>query len=117
MDLSVREQCRLLGFHRSGIYYEPQPETAENLRIMRLLDEEHMRHPASGSRQLLDFLERQGIEVNRQRIQRLMGKVGIEGISPKRRTTLAATGHQVYPYLLRGLNIERPKQVWCSDIT
>lgn len=117
MDLSVREQCRLLGFHRSGIYYEPQPETAENLRIMRLLDEEHMRHPASGSRQLLDFLERQGVEVNRKRIQRLMGKMGIEGISPKRRTTLAAAGHKVYPYLLRGLNIERPNQVWCSDIT
>lgn len=117
MALSVREQCRLLGFQRSGIYYEPQPETVENLQIMRLLDEEHMRHPASGSRQLVDFLEGRGMEVNRKRIQRLMRKMGIEGISPKRRTTMASAGHQVYPYLLRNLKIERPNQVWCSDFT
>lgn len=117
MALSVREQCRLLGFQRSGIYYEPQPETVENLQFMRLLDEEHMRHPASGSRQLVDFLEGRGMEVNRKRIQRLMRKMGIEGISPKRRTTMAAAGHQVYPYLLRNLKIERPNQVWCSDFT
>ena len=115
--ISVREQCRLLGFQRSGIYYEPQPESAENLRIMRLLDEEHMRHPASGSRQLVDFLEDQAMGVNRKRIQRLMRKMGIEGISPKRRTTLAAAGHQVYPYLLRNIKIDRPNQVWCSDFT
>lgn len=116
-QLSVREQCRLLGFHRSGIYYEPQPETPENLRIMRLMDEEHLRQPARGSRQLINFLEDQGVVVNRKRVQRLMRKMGIEGISPKRRTTLAAAGHRVYPYLLRGLKIERPNQVWCSDIT
>jgi len=116
-EISVREQCRILGFQRSGIYYEPQPETPQNLRIMRLLDEEHLRHPASGSRQLINFLEGEGIDVNRKRIQRLMRKMGIEGISPKRRTTLAAAGHQVYPYLLRGLKIERPNQVWCSDFT
>lgn len=116
-EISVREQCRILGFQRSGIYYEPQPETPQNLRIMRLLDEEHLRHPASGSRQLINFLEGEGIDVNRKRIQRLMRKMGIEGISPKRRTTMAAAGHQVYPYLLRGLKIERPNQVWCSDFT
>ena len=84
---------------------------------MRLMDEEHMRHPASGSRQLVDFMEGQGMGVNRKRIQRLMRKMGIEGISPKRRTTKAAAGHQIYPYLLRGLTIERPNQVWCSDFT
>jgi putative transposase len=84
---------------------------------MRLMDEEHMQHPASGSRQLIDFLESQGLDVNRKRIQRLMRKMGIEGISPKRRTTMAAAGHQIYPYLLRGLRIERPNQVWCSDFT
>lgn len=89
----------------------------ENLRIMRLMDEEHLRHPARGSRQMIDFLEDLGILVNRKRVQRLMRKMGIEGISPKRRTTLAAAGHRVYPYLLRGLKIERPNQVWCSDIT
>ena len=113
----MREQCRLLGFHRSGIYYDPQPETQENLRIMRRMDEEHLRHPARGSRQMIDFLEEEGVVVNRKRVQRLMRKMGIEGISPKRRTTLAAAGHRVYPYLLRGLKIERPNQVWCSDIT
>ena len=116
-QLSVREQCRLLGFQRSGMYYEPQLETEGNLRIMRLMDEEHLRHPARGSRQIVDFLEDQGLLVNRKRVQRLMRKMGIEGISPKRRTTLAAAGHRVYPYLLRGLKVERPNQVWCSDIT
>jgi len=116
-ELSVREQCRLLGIHRSSIYYEPQPETAENLQFMRLMDEEHLRHPARGSRQMVDFLEDQGFFVNRKRIQRLMRKMGIEGMSPQRRTTLQNTGHRVYPYLLRGLSIERPNQVWCSDIT
>lgn len=116
-DLSVREQCRLLGIHRSNLYFEPQPETEENLQFMRLMDEEHLKHPARGSRQMIDFLEDQGFIVNRKRVQRLMRKMGIEGMSPRRRTTLRNMGHQVYPYLLRGLEIERPNQVWCSDIT
>ena len=84
---------------------------------MRLMDEEHLKHPARGSRQMMDFLEDQGFIVNRKRVQRLMRKMGIEGLSPKRRTTLQNAGHQVYPYLLRDLKIERPNQVWCSDIT
>lgn len=117
VELSVREQCRLLGIHRSSIYYEPQPETEENLQFMRLMDEEHLNHPARGSRQMIDFLEDQGFIVNRKRVQRLMRKMGIEGMSPRRRTTLRNAGHQVYPYLLRDLEIERPNQVWCSDIT
>lgn len=116
-ELSIREQCRLLGLHRSNVYYEAAPESEENLHLMRLIDEEHMRHPARGSRQLVDFLSDRGHLVNRKRVQRLMRKMGIEGLSPKRRTTLRASGHQVYPYLLRGLAIERPDQVWCSDIT
>jgi len=116
-DLSIREQCRILGFGRSSVYYDPQPETVENLQFMRLMDEEHLRHPARGSRQMVDFLEDQGHLVNRKRVQRLMRKMGIEGISPKRRTTLQNAGHKVYPYLLRGLAIERPNQVWCTDIT
>ena len=116
-ELSVRAQCRLLGIHRSSVYYEPIPETDENLQLMRLMDEEHLQRPARGSRQMVDFLADQGIVANRKRIQRLMRKMGIEGISPKRRTTLGNKGHRVYPYLLRGLAIERPNQVWCSDIT
>ncbi len=116
-DLSIRQQCRLLGLHRSNVYYQPVPETPFNLQLMRLMDEEHLRHPAKGSRQMMDFLKRSGHGVNRKRIQRLMRKMGIEGLSPKRRTTLQNQGHRVYPYLLRNLNIERPDQVWCCDIT
>lgn len=116
-ELSVREQCRLLGIHRSNVYYEPVPESKENLRLMRLMDEEHLRRPYRGSRQMVDFLRDEGIVANRKKVQRLMRKMGIEGISPKRRTTLRAAGHQVYPYLLRNLEINRPDQVWCCDIT
>ncbi len=116
-EMSVREQCRLLGLHRSNAYYDLVPETVENLRLMRLMDEEHLRRPHRGSRQMVDFLQDEGLGVNRKRIQRLMRKMGIEGISPRRRTTLRAAGHQVYPYLLRNLEINRPDQVWCTDIT
>lgn len=84
---------------------------------MRLMDEEHLRHPARGSRQMKDFLKDRGLIVNRKRIQRLMRKMGIEGMSPKRRTTFRNSGHKVYPYLLRRLAIDRPNQVWCTDIT
>jgi putative transposase len=115
--LSIRDQCRLLGLHRSNLYYEPAPESEENLHLMRLMDEEHLRRPARGSRQMVDFLMDEGFVVNRKRVQRLMRKMGIEGLSPKRRTTLQQQGHLVYPYLLRNLTIERPNQVWASDIT
>ena len=116
-DLSIRQQCRLLGLHRSNVYYEPAPETELNLQLMRLMDEEHLRYPAKGSRQLVDFLKRSGHDVNRKRIQRLMRKMGIEGLAPSRRTTLKNEGHRIYPYLLRDLEIVRPDQVWCCDIT
>lgn len=116
-DLSIRRQCQLLGLHRSSLYYEPVPESAENLYLMRLIDEEHLRHPARGSRQMTDHLETLGWPINRKKTQRLMRQMGLEGISPKRRTTLSVAGHRVYPYLLRGVKIERPNQVWCSDIT
>lgn len=117
LKLSVREQCRLLGIHRSNAYYQPVPESEENLRLMRLMDEEHLRRPYRGSRQMVDFLRDEGIVANRKKVQRLMRKMGIEGISPQRRTTLRAAGHPVYPYLLRNLEINRPDQVWCCDIT
>lgn len=116
-DLSIREQCRLLGLHRSNLYYDPAPESMENLELMRLMDEAHLCRPNRGSRQMVDFLKDQGHAVNRKRIQRLMRKMGIEGIAPRRRTTQAAPGNPVYPYLLRNLEIVRPNQVWCSDIT
>ena len=116
-QLSVREQCRILGLHRSNVYYDPIPESAENLRLMRMMDEEHLKRPCRGSRQMVDFFEDQEMIVNRKRIQRLMRKMGIEGISPKRRTTLRLEGHRVYPYLLRNLSIDHSDQVWCCDIT
>ena len=116
-SLSVREQCRLLGLHRWNVYYEPRQESAENLLLMRLMDEEHLRHPARGSRQLVDFLRDQGHPVNRKRVQRLLGIMGLEGLSPKRRTTISNPDHRKYPYLLRGLAITKPDQVWCGDIT
>ena len=116
-ELSIRQQCRLLGLHRSIVYHQPAPESVCNLQLMRLMDEEHLARPAKGSRQMVDFLQQHGHEVNRKRIQRLMRKMGIEGLSPKRRTTLRNAGHRVYPYLLRNLDIVRPDQVWCCDIT
>lgn len=115
--LSIREQCRLLGLHRSNVYYQPAPETAGNLLLMRLMDEEHLLRPARGSRQMVDFLKDEGHTVNRKRIQRLMRKMGIESLAPKPRTTIPIEGHRVYPYLLRNLEIVRPDQVWCCDIT
>ncbi len=116
-ELSIREQCRLLGLHRSNLYYDPAPESAESLQLMRLLDEEHLRRPNRGSCQMVDFLKDEGHAVNLKRIQRLMRKMGIEGVAPKPRTTQANPSNPVYPYLLRNLEIVRPNQVWCSDIT
>jgi len=116
-QLSVREQCRMLGLHRSNVYYDPVPQSEENLRLMRMLDEEHLRRPHRGSRQMVDYFLDEGIVVNRKKVQRLMRLMGIEGMSPRRRTTLRREGHRVYPYLLRDVRIERPDQVWCCDIT
>lgn len=84
---------------------------------MRLIDSEYMRHPFLGSRRITDYLQKCGYEVNRKRIQRLMQTMGLEAVYPKRKTTIRAPGHKVYPYLLRGLTIDRVNQVWSSDIT
>jgi putative transposase len=115
--LSVRRQCALLGIHRSQLYYEPVPEKPENLELMRLIDEQYLKTPFWGSRNMGVFLEKQGHPVNRKRIQRLMRKMGLEGISPGPSTSRPTPGHKVYPYLLKDVIIERPNQVWSSDIT
>jgi putative transposase len=115
--LSVRQQCSLLGLHRSNLYYEAVPEEADDLRLMRLIDEEYLRHPFLGSRRMGLWLEKQGEQVNRKKIQRLMRKMGLQGIAPGPRTTRRETSHKVYPYLLRGVEINRPNQVWACDIT
>lgn len=116
-DLSVREQCELLGLNRSNLYYEPVPESNENLKIMRMIDEEYLRYPCKGQRQMVLHLARKGISVNRKRVKRLMKTMGLEALAPKPRTTIRSVENKIYPYLLRGLKITRPDQVWCSDIT
>jgi putative transposase len=113
----VRRQCELLGLARASLYYRAAEETAPNLRLMRLLDEEHTRHPFYGSRRLTAWLSEQGEEVNRKRVQRLMRLMGLEAIYPKPRLSVPDLSHRVYPYLLRGVGIDRVNQVWSADIT
>jgi putative transposase len=107
----------MLGFSRSGFYYEPATESAENLALMRRLDELHLVWPVYGSRRLTALLQREGQEVNRKRVVRLMGLMGLETVYPKRSLSQPGAGHRIYPYLLEGLEITGPDQVWCSDIT
>jgi putative transposase len=116
-ELSIRRQCQLLGLNRSTLYYEPAGETAENLRLMRRLDEQYTANPFYGSRKMTRWLVQQGEAVNRKRVQRLMRLMGLEAIYPKRRLSLAGRGHRIFPYLLRNVRIDRPDQVWSSDIT
>jgi putative transposase len=114
---SVVRQCQLLGLSRSSYYYKPAAETPENLALMALLDEEYMARPYLGSRRLTTWLQRRGQRVNRKRVQRLMNLMGLEALYPKPRLSQPAAGHRVYPYLLRGVTIDRSNQVWSTDIT
>lgn len=114
---SIREQCELLDISRGSYYYEPCPESAENLELMRLLDELHLKHPVYGSRRLQVLLERAGYAVNRKRVRRLLGVMGLEALYPRRSLSQPGEGHTIYPYLLKGLEVTGPDQVWCSDIT
>jgi len=113
----VRRQCELLGLSRSSLYYEAAAETAANLRLMGLIDQEYTAHPFLGSRRLTKWLSEQGEEVNRKRVRRLMRVMGLEAIYPKPKLSATGRGHRVYPYLLRNVSIERPDQVWSTDIT
>jgi putative transposase len=115
--LSVSQQCELLGLNRSSYYYEPAKETAENLALMALIDREYTEHPFYGSRRMVTWLQGQGHEVNRKRVQRLMRLMGLEAIYPKPRLSVGGAGHKVYPYLLRNVTIGRINQVWSTDIT
>ena len=117
-SISVRRQCELLGLSRSSYYYEQVPETADDLRLMRWIDEQYLRTPFFGSRQMVRSLYRQqGKRVNRKRVQRLMRKMGLEAIYAKPRTTRRNAQHRVFPYLLRDVEIRRKDQVWSTDIT
>lgn len=107
----------MLGVSRSAVYYEPAGETALNIELMRLIDEQYTKTPFYGSRRTTAWLIRQGHSVNRKRVQRLMRLMRIEAIYQKPRTSIPNEGHKVYPYLLRGMSIVRPNQVWATDIT
>jgi putative transposase len=115
--LSVQDQCSLLSISRSGYYYQPTKETELNVRLLRRIDEIHVEEPTWGSRMLRDKLALEGDVVNRKRIKRLMAVLRIKVIYPARNISKRNQEHKVYPYLLRGLAITKPNQVWSTDIT
>jgi putative transposase len=115
--LSVRRQCELLELARSGLYYEPRGESAENLALMRLIDEAYTRWPFYGVRRMTAWLRREGHAVNSKRVRRLMRLMGLEAIYAKPRLSASGKSHKRYPYLLRDVVIERADQVWSADIT
>ena len=115
--LSIRRQCELVGLGRSSFYYEPMSESPLNLELMRRLDQQYLETPFYGSRRMTIWLQSHGYAVNRKRVRRLLGLMGIEAIYPKPKTSQPAPEHKVYPYLLRNLAVERVNQVWRSDIT
>ena len=116
-NLPIGKQCKLLSIPRSSFYYQPKGETALNLMLMRLIDEQFLETPFFGVRQMTWHLRNDGHVVNEKRIRRLMRLMGLMPIYQKPNTSKAAKGHMTYPYLLRGLRVDRPNQVWCSDIT
>ena len=116
-SLSIQRQCELLDLPRSSYYYQARDEARYNLELMRLIDEQYTKRPFLGIRRMRDHLRRQGHLVNHKRVQRLMRLMGLEAIHPKPKTSQAHAEQRKYPYLLRGLAIDRPDQVWCSDVT
>ncbi len=115
--MPVMRQCGLLGLARSTAYYRPVPVSEQDLALLRVLDELHLQYPFYGSRRLVDALADRGQRVNRKRVQRLMRIMGIEALYRKPNTSRAHPGHPVYPYRLRDLCIDRPNQVWCTDVS
>ena len=115
--MSIYRQCELLGLSRSTYYLPPAAASAENLQLMRRIDEQYLKTPFYGSRRMAVTLSGPGEPINRKRVQRLMRVMGIEALHPKPRTTVAAAGAKVYPYLLRDRELTRPDEVWSSDIT
>ena len=116
-DLPVARQAKVLNLSRSSVYYRPRPVSPEDLALMRRIDELHLERPFAGSRMLRDFLEREGVAVGRRHVATLMRRMGLEAIYRRRNSSKPAPGHKIYPYLLRGVKVERPNQVWATDIT
>jgi putative transposase len=115
--IPVTTQCKLLRLNRSTYYYRSTDETPENIELMRLIDEIHMGNITWGSRKIRDHLRNRGWKVNRKRIQRLMSLMRIKVLFPKINLSRRNQEHKIYPYLLKNLEIQRPNQVWCTDIT
>jgi putative transposase len=116
-ELSIRRQCEMLGVARSGVYRKPRPANDNDLEAMRRIDALFTERPFFGARRIARTLTDEGFPLNRKRARRLMRLMGIEALGPKPRTSAPAPGHKIYPYLLRGLTIDRPNQVWACDIT
>jgi putative transposase len=116
-DLSITKQAKALGISRGRVYYRPQSVPAADLAIMRRMDELHLEFPFAGSRMLRDLLNQEGIDIGRRHVSTLMKRIGIEALYRKPNTSKPAPGHTIYPYLLRGMTIDRPNQVWAMDIT
>jgi putative transposase len=115
--LPVTRQCQLLSLSRSTAYYRPKDVSDGDLTIMRRIDEMHLERPFYGSRRIRDWLVAENHDINRKRVQRLMRLMGIMALYPKKGTSRPGKGHKIYPYLLKGLSIDRPNQVFCTDIT
>src|ERR1700759_3445745 len=116
-ELPLARQAALLGLSRSKLYYEPQPVPAAELAVMRLIDELHLDYPFAGSRMLRDLLRGEGVGIGREVVRTMMRRKCIEALYRRPNTSKPAPGHRIYPYLLRGLAIERPNHVWAMDIT
>jgi putative transposase len=115
--LPLVRQAELLRLSRSSLYYEPQPVPVAELAIMRRIDELHLNYPFAGSRMLRDMLRAEGVTIGRELVATLMRRMGIEAIYRRPNTSKPAAGHKIYPYLLRGLVVDRPNHVWAMDIT
>jgi len=115
--LTISKQCQLLNLSRSDYYYEYRGESKLNLALMNRIDEIYTDHPTWGSRKIRDYLRNEGHRINRKRLQRLMRKMGIAVIYPRKKLSTPHPDHKIYPYLLRGLDISYQNQVWCTDIT
>lgn len=115
--LSLRQQCKLIGLNRSSYYYQPAKESELNLELMRLIDENYLKRPFYGYPKVTIFLREAGYQVNEKRVYRLMRLMGLQAVGPKPRTSQPGKEHKIYPYLLRGVKITHPNQVWSTDIT
>jgi len=116
-ELSVSQQCKLMKLSRSSVYYAPAGIDPETLELMKRIDRVFTAYPFFGSRQIAAYLRREGVVAGRHRVRRLMRMMGLEAIYRRPRTTTPHPAHPVYPYLLKGLGIDKPNQVWCADIT